>query len=745
MSESTRQPDAMTIGRLLAAARLDAEQLAEPGGVELASSEDGSSVAAGQAPETPPIFPDYLVVREIHRGGQGVVWQAVRESTGDDFAIKVLHDRSIARPRERDRFEREAEILRELDHPNIIAVQELGVVDGRPYLVMPYVAGWPLDDYVSRNGLDVRATLELFAQVCEAVMAAHLNGVIHRDLKPSNILVDDFGVPRVLDFGLAKSGRPTAAGHSLTETGEFLGTLCWASPEQAESRPGGVDVRTDVYSLGVILYQMLTGHMPYDVSGSMREVLNRIVAAEPLRPRLVPNPRAGALDDEVETITLKCLSKERERRYQNAGDLAADIRRYLAGEAIEAKRDSALYVFGKFLGRNRVTASLVAGIALLTIFSGGLLLRLWQISQVEAAQLEARESAEIATTFAELTAQTLEANKGRLAGPYNPAVEQMLAATAGKLDAHALEQPAEEFNLRNAIADAFRVMELYQQACEQRAAALRAARAAYGDQDEHCASALCDYGSALQALGEYANAVKAFQESLEIRRRLFSPESDEVTRSLSAVADGLALAGDPVAAEPYARELFANRRKWYGENNPELPKLMKGFAEVLINVAKHDPTKYEEADHLQRDALALVRQHDLGSELVSHHLHSYAVLLREMSRLDESEAMLREAIAIRRVVYPVGTPLHYYVYVSMQSLGETLRLQQRFSEAEQLLLDADQNYDPSRSAMLLAIRCEIRERLAQLYQDWDAAEPGQGHDHEAELWRNKLNDAPEGP
>ncbi len=200
--------------------------------------------------------------------------------------------------------------------------------------------------------------MELFAKICEAVNSAHLRGIIHRDLKPGNIRIDPNGEPHLLDFGLAKiagaaSGAETGEPGLMTMTGQFLGSLPWASPEQAEGVPSKIDVRTDVYSLGVILYRMLTGQFPYDVSGNIHEVVENILKTAPTRPSTIRRQ----INDEVETIVLKCMAKERERRYQSAGELARDLRHYLADEPIEAKRDSAWYVLSKTLRRYRVPAA----------------------------------------------------------------------------------------------------------------------------------------------------------------------------------------------------------------------------------------------------------------------------------------------------------------------------------------------------------------------------------------------------
>jgi len=275
----------------------------------------------------------------------------------------------FAGPADRARFEREVQILAHLQHPNIVAVHDSGVAAGCFYSVMDYISGQPLDAFMENGRLSIRETLILFRKICNAVNAAHLRGIIHRDLKPSNIRIDPAGEPHVLDFGLAKVSPfdPIAGGGSpvMTVTGQFVGSLPWASPEQAEGRPSRIDVRTDVYSLGVVLYQMLTAMFPYDVVGSMRDVLDRILHAEPVRPRTLRRQ----VDDEVETIVLKCLAKEPERRYQTAGDLDRDLQRYLQGEPIEAKRDSTWYVLRKQMRRHRLPLAVALGFMVLVMAS----------------------------------------------------------------------------------------------------------------------------------------------------------------------------------------------------------------------------------------------------------------------------------------------------------------------------------------------------------------------------------------
>ena len=323
------------------------------------------SPAGGIAAEPPPIadtIEGYEILREIHRGGQGVVYKAVQKATKRTVALKMLLQGPYASAKQRHRFEREIDLVASLQHPNIVTIYDSGVTQGRHYFAMEYIHGQSLDTHLSNNNLSIDETLRLFQKICSAVNYAHQRGVIHRDLKPGNIRIDAQGEPHVLDFGLAKAaGSDLSSGIPVTMTGEFMGTLAYASPEQTKGDPGLIDIRTDVYSLGVILYEMLTGKYPYLVVGQMAEVLRNIAEAEPNKPSTIRRQ----INNEVETIVLKALSKERERRYQSAENLAQDIEHYLAGDPIDAKRDSGLYVLKKQLKRYWLPAAVGAAFILL--------------------------------------------------------------------------------------------------------------------------------------------------------------------------------------------------------------------------------------------------------------------------------------------------------------------------------------------------------------------------------------------
>ncbi|MBM4017930.1 MAG: DUF1080 domain-containing protein, partial [Planctomycetes bacterium] len=329
----------------------------------------GPGIPGGAASPPPITVRGYSILREISRGGQAVILEAIQESTGRKVAIRVLREGALLTAEQRARFEREVQILAALQHPNIVGILDRGTTaEGAPYLAMEYIEGVPLDQfiteyYVRQRGRrpDPEEMLRLFMKVADAVSAAHLRGVVHRDLKPSNVRIDARGDPHILDFGLARTAVQslTAEGGTprpVTVTGQFLGSLPWASPEQAEGLPGKIDIRSDVYSLGIILYQMLTdGHFPYDVSGSMRDVLTNIITTEPTPPSRVLEAkdaarkvrrrrfrRRKALDETIEAIVLKALAKKAENRYQSAGDMARDVASYLSGQPTLAAGMAAL-------------------------------------------------------------------------------------------------------------------------------------------------------------------------------------------------------------------------------------------------------------------------------------------------------------------------------------------------------------------------------------------------------------------
>lgn len=363
----------------------------------------------------------YDVLERVRYGGQGIVYKARQKAANRLVAIKVLLDGPLASERQRHRFEREIELVSRLRHPNIVALHDSGTIRGRHYFAMDFVDGLPIDDYVLLHDLTPREIVRLFVKVCRAVGYAHQNGIIHRDLSPANILVDDDGEPHVFDFGLAKDVWASGDAAVYSFTGQVIGTLPYLSPEQAGGLDGRVDVRSDIYTLGVVLYELLTDGFPYPTKGEPQQVRNAILTAEarPLRRAAALGGAnrirdAQAINRDLEMILDKALTKDKGGRYQSAAAFADDLGRYLAGDAVAARADNHFYLLRKTLRRYRVPMT-VAGIVLLTLaVSLVAVTAIWM--QVRAERDNARRAVRMAFDLFDTAVTDFDASVRPLAG-----------------------------------------------------------------------------------------------------------------------------------------------------------------------------------------------------------------------------------------------------------------------------------------------------------------------------------------
>jgi len=325
-------------------------QRTTPSGTGHIDSADATRRLVPEAEKPVPDIEGYQITGHLGEGGMGSVWRGVQLSTRREVALKLLGVGVFGSDKARARFQREVELTARLSHPNIARVYDSGLNRGVDFYAMELIDGRPLDRYVKEQKLERRQILELMRSVCQAVQHAHQRGVIHRDLKPSNILVTEDGQPHILDFGLAKAFLDEDSGRTISVEGEVAGTPAYMAPEQASGRLDQIDTRTDVYSLGVILFRLLTGESPHELSGSRFELLRRIAEEEVRRPREV----STEVDNELEALLLKALSQDPEGRYATAGDLAADIGNYLDGEPLTARSPTTAYFLRKRLRRYRV-------------------------------------------------------------------------------------------------------------------------------------------------------------------------------------------------------------------------------------------------------------------------------------------------------------------------------------------------------------------------------------------------------
>ncbi len=688
----------------------------------------GSSDAGALASPPPDGFPGYRVIGEIHRGGQGVVYKALQESTQRHVAIKVLRDSHLLTAGDITRFEQEVRVLARLRHANIVRIFDSSSVGGRFFYVMDYISGRPLDAFVRENliGLaSINALLQLFVKICDAVNAAHLRGIIHRDLKPGNIRVDDDGEPYVLDFGLSKLVGNESS--DVTLSGQFVGSIPWASPEQAAGRIDDIDVRTDVYSLGVLLYQLLTCEFPYSMEGGPHQVLATITTAEPVSPR----SRIAGLPIDLETIILKCLQKPRERRYQTAGELARDLRRFLSGEPIEARRDSYAYVLARQLKRYRLAA--FGSVAFLAVVIAGLATSLTFWRQAEHARKSAvdernnaQSQARLATAAnAFLNRMLASADRGEQGGNPDVRVRDVLDDAAKMLLAETQDtDPEVRDALLYTVGKTYHSLGLFADSERVLREALRARRARLGDADADVAAAKIDLAAALrdggklaesQALTEDAlrtqpalrterprllaaalseqghvryvqndlrGAAAAYEEALEILAAHPPDDPTDTARVSGNLGLALQALGDVDGAERRFREGLQVLRTGLGEEHPAIAAMLNNLASALAYKGAAD-----EAEALYREALAM-RRKLLGEDhpLVALTLNNLAGVFNDVRRdYAAAEALYREALALRRRV--LGEQ-HIDTLSGMSNLASALQSLGRLDEAEALYREA---------------------------------------------------------
>ncbi len=656
----------------------------------------------------------YLLLERIGEGGFGTVYLAEQqEPIVRRVAVKLLKpgmdtERVVAR------FELERQALAMMDHPNIARVIDAGATPtGRPFFVMDLVAGVPISEYCDRNELPVAARLELFSQVCNAVQHAHAKGLIHRDIKPSNVLVATHdGKPhaKVIDFGIAKATAVPATGEALfTLDGTMVGTPEYMSPEQAEGSLD-IDTRTDVYSLGVLLYELLTGSTPFSTrelrGAGLAEVRRIIREVDPPKPstrlgrsaetlseaaakrRTGPKRLSATVRGELDWIVMRALEKDRQRRYPTANALAMDVQRYLAGEPVVAAPPGAAYRARKFVKRHR--AGVVAAASVAAALVVGALAFAWQArvaagqrDRAVAAEAEARKRAaelrEVSDFQAAMLAQVDPATAGRmLTKEVTEGFEKALAEAGVPERARAAQAGAfaSHWGRVNATDAARNLID--RTILKPAVTAIDARFAGQPAVDAQLRQVLADL---YKTLGLYEAARPLQERALETRRRVLGEESEGTLRSLGASGDLLRAQGKLAEAEPILRDARERSRRALGSEHP--------FALVSTNnlgYVLHLQGRNAEAESLCREALGKMRRvlgEDHRETLTTQ--GNLALALQSLGRLEEAEAIYRDSLERHRRALGEEAP---ETVIAVSNLGNLLLARGPFVEAEPFLREA---------------------------------------------------------
>src|SRR5688500_5904678 len=663
-----------------------------------AGLESNLTLDAPTAPLPPgTVIGRYKLLEPIGEGGYGAVFMAEQTSpVRRKVALKIIKAGMDTR-QVIARFEAERQALALMDHPNIAKVFDAGVTDGgRPYFVMELVKGTPVTRYCDEHRLTPRQRLELFVQVCHAVQHAHQKGIIHRDLKPSNVLVapyDGKPVPKVIDFGVAKAtGQQLTDRTMFTGFGDVIGTPQYMSPEQAELNQLDIDTRSDVYSLGVLLYELLTGTTPIEHNrvrdAALLEVLRFIREEEPPKPStrlstaeqlpsiaanrgLEPKQLSSLVHGELDWIVMKALEKDRSRRYETASGFARDVERYLHDEAVQACPPSTVYRLRKFARRNR--AALAAAAVMVVLLMAGItgttigMIRALHARTAEAQHrakaeeslaraVTARAEAESARKEAEGARAEAQAVNGFLTDMFRspqPDVakgEQILVrdvldrATKRIRDGGFKSSPGTEAGVRETLGTTYLALGIYPAAETHFRAALELRRRLFPAGHMDVANCLHNLGIVLAERGDLAGAESFLNEGLEMERKLHGEETASVATSLSALGRVLVGKGDLVGAESTLRRALEMRLKLLGEQHLDVAQSLDSLGVVLRQ--KGDLAG---AEAMHRRSLAVLRKL-LGEDhrLVAHGLNNLATVLHSKGEAAEAERLMRRALEIQR-------------------------------------------------------------------------------------------------
>ena len=697
------------------------------------------SIALQPDPQPHETIGPYRLMRKLGEGGMGQVWLAEQtEPLRRQVALKLIRpaafDDSLLR-----RFQAERQSLAMMVHPSIAKVFDAGTTAaGQPYFVMEYVPGEPITKYCDGKKLGIPERLRLFIKVCEGVQHAHQKAILHRDLKPDNILVvelDGMAAPRIIDFGLAKAAASAAAGQSMfTGIWGIAGTPGYISPEQAAG--GDIDTRTDVYSLGVVLYELLTGALPFDMKKwrkqPLDEVLRQLREEDPPRPSVLlaqkelsvsaaplramePKHLVSLMHGDLDSITMKALEKDPARRYGTPSELAADIERYLHHEPVLARPAGAGYRMGKYMRRHRLAVAVAASlVVLLAGFAALQAVQLRRMTEERDQTARERDRANRITDF--MTGMFKVSNPGEARGNHvtareildnasadigkglsrDPGLQSQLMSVMGivydnlglysravDLLTHSSAIGAPDsppaLQARAALGRALYHAGQYQRSIQVLRATLADDQRVFGTRNRNTAGVMDELAYALELEGEHLpEAESLLRQTIQVQRAILGPSNPDTLHSLSDLALVLTYEGKLNEAEQVDRQVLADRTRELGPEDVDTMASMNNLASALVF-----EKKYAEAETTYRSVLDL-RTRVLGpdNEITMATLNNLAVVLRHEGHLAESAALQQKVLNFYR---RTQGPANLRTFVVQNNLAETWAQMGEYAKAEQML------------------------------------------------------------
>jgi len=648
----------------------------------------------------------YRLRQQIGEGGMGEVWLAEQKTPIHRTVALKLIKAGMDTKNVVARFESERQALALMDHPNIAQVYDAGSTpEGRPYFVMEYVPGLPITEYCDKHRLTMRERLELFEQVCDGVQHAHQKAIIHRDLKPSNILVVEQGdkpVPKIIDFGVAKAMSQRLTEKTFfTEMGVLVGTPEYMSPEQADLREQNIDTRTDVYSLGVILYELLAGALPFDAktlrAAGLEAILRVIREVEPPKPstkvrslgessaataekrREEPRSFARRLQGELDWITLKALEKDRARRYGTPNELAADIARYLRNEPVVAGPATAGYRIKKYAARHRVGFAVAACVVVLLI--GFVIAQAVELHRIRLERDRANRERERANRISDFMTGMFRVSDPSEARGNTITAREILDKASAQIDTGLAQDPELQAQMMYTMGFVYGNLGLYKKKTLLVQRSMEIRERVLGPQNPQTLRSAEELAESLFREGRYDEAAKLIRQTLAAQRRVLAPADPDIMDSQVTLGNVLDDSGHFEEAEKVDRDAIAEWSRVRGADDTKTLACRTNLAIVL-----NDEGRYADAETVDRATLADKRRvygDDHPSTLLS--MGNLATDLGMEGKFAEAESLQREGLAIQKRI--LG-PEHPRTLSSMNNLADTLIKEGKYDEAEPLLLQA---------------------------------------------------------